>query len=885
MIRLWTAGLIRARSGRLLGAIAGVALMVALIGSLGVFLQNSFATMTERAIAAVPVDWQVQLGAGASIDEVKNAAVKATRLAKVQLVDYAAVDALETTTGGTVQTTGAGQVLGIGSSYTADFPGQIRPLLGQTDGVLIAQQTAANLHVGVGDTVTIHRPGLPNAQVKVSGVIDLPNADSLFQAVGVLKGVAPQAPPDNVLIVPVSLWRDLFTPQEKVRPDSVRQQLHIGIDRAQLPSDPGAAYVVATSAGHNFEARVAGKAVLANNLAARLDAVRGDALYAKVLFLFLGMPGAALAFLLTIAVARAGADRRRRDQALLRLRGGSASHILVFSAVEAVLVGLVGAVLGLAITALISWPAFGGVVRLPISWPWLLAAALAGLCLALLAILLPAWAETRRSTVAAARMAVGPVRVPLWRRTFVDIIFIIVAILVFWKTASSGYQVVVAPEGVPSASVDYLAFLAPLLMWIGVGLLILRLSTLGLARGRRLMGTVFRPLAGRLSDMVAATMSRQRGRLTVGIALAALAFAFATSTSIFNATYNAQARVDAELTNGADVTVTGTAAAPASAAMAKLAALPGVVAAEPLQHRFAYVGADLQDMYGIDPVNLGQATDLSNAYFANGDAKASLSQLAKTPDGVLVSQETVNDYQLALGDTINLRVQSASDHQYHAVPFRFIGVVREFPTAPKDSFLVANAAYIAKVTGSGAAEVVLLRTSGNPATVAAAAERLVSSLPGVKVRDIGAAQQLIGSSLTAVDLAGLTSIELVFAVIMVGGATGLVLALGLVDRRRSFAILSALGARPRQRASVLWSEGLLIFSAGTVIGILGGIGMAWMLVKLLNGAFDPPPGQLSMPWLYIVGLVVAALVSTAAAVIQAQRDTGISAVQRLRELQ
>src|ERR1700674_1628344 len=809
MIGLWLSGLIRVRAGRLVGAIAGVACMVALIASLGVFLQTSSASMTARAIASVPVDWQVQLAPGASLDAVKDATAKATPHAKLQMVDYASIDGFESSTGGTVQTTGAGQVLGLDPSYATVFPGQIRILLGEIGGALVAQQTAANMHVGVGDTVLIHRPGLPNAEVKVSGVVDLPNADSLFQAVGVPKGLAPQAPPDNVLLMPAPLWGELFAPQKAVRPDSVRQQLHIGIDRAQLPGDPGAAYVAATAAGHNLEARVAGNAVLANNLAARLDAARGDALYAKVLFLFLGAPGAALAAFLTIAVAHS-ADRRRRDQSLVRLRGGSIGHIFAFSAVEALLVGAGGAVLGLAIAGFASRLALGAAVTAQSAWPWLMAAAIAGVALALLAILLPAWAQARHLTVAAARMTVGTDHVSLWRKAYLDLILIAVAGLVFWQTAGSGYQVVLAPEGVAATSVDYAAFLAPLLMWAGVGLQTVRLSMTGLARGRHVLAAIFRPVAGSLSDVVAATMARQRSRLTIGVAMTALAFAFATSTAIFNATYNAQARVDAELTNGADVAVTGGAAAPASVELAKLAALPGVVAAQPLQHRFAYVGTDLQDLYGVDPLNLDKATDLSDAYFANGSAKATLSELAKAPDGVLVSQETVNDYQLALGDTINLRLQSASDHQYHSVAFRFIGVVREFPTAPKDSFLVANSEYIAKATGSSAAEIVLLRTSGPPAAVAAAAERIVSSLPGVKVRDIGAAQHLIGSSLTAVDLAGLTRIELVFAVIMVAGAAGLILALGLTDRQRSFAILSALGAKPRQLSAFLWSEGLLI---------------------------------------------------------------------------
>jgi putative ABC transport system permease protein len=64
MIGLWLSGLIKVRSGRLVGAIAGVACMVALIASLGVFLQTSSASMTARAIASVPVDWQVQLAPG-----------------------------------------------------------------------------------------------------------------------------------------------------------------------------------------------------------------------------------------------------------------------------------------------------------------------------------------------------------------------------------------------------------------------------------------------------------------------------------------------------------------------------------------------------------------------------------------------------------------------------------------------------------------------------------------------------------------------------------------------------------------------------------------------------------------------------------------------------
>ena len=108
-----------------------------------------------------------------------------------------------------------------------------------------------------------------------------------------------------------------------------------------------------------------------------------------------------------------------------------------------------------------------------------------------------------------------------------------------------------------------------------------------------------------------------------------------------------------------------------------------------MQHRYAYVGSDLQDLYGIDAPHIDEATSMSDAYF-QAPARRNVGPTRATPDGVLVSEETVSDYQLNPGDLINLRLQSAGDHQYHVVPFHFIGVVREFPTAPRNSFLVAN---------------------------------------------------------------------------------------------------------------------------------------------------------------------------------------------------
>ncbi len=503
--------------------------------------------------------------------------------------------------------------------------------------------------------------------------------------------------------------------------------------------------------------------------------------------------------------------------------------------------------------------------------------------LSLMAVLTPAWWAARHISIVSARGSEaldGPV---LWARGQIDFALLALSAIVFWKTSASGYQIVLASEGVAAISVDYWAFLAPLFFWLGMALLSTRLTRFCLRRGRVALGPALRSVSGGLATLVAVALARQPGRIAAGVALTALALAFAISTAIFNTTYQAQTRVDAELTNGADVTVTGTSSAPAGVALARLATVPGVVAAVPMQHRFAYVGTDLQDLYGIDPGTVEQAATMSNAYFGNADARASLDALRAAPDGVLVSDETVTDFQLQSGDAINLRLQSAADHQYHVVPFRFVGIVREFPTAPSDSFLVANATYVAKATGNPASEIVLMRVDGDPVAVHERVAAEVQDIPGAKVRDITETRKLIGSSLTAIDLTGLTRLELSYAIALVACAAGLILALGVLDRRRSFAIMAAVGAKPSQIGAFVRGEALLIFVGGSIVGGLTGATVAWILVKLLTGAFDPPPEHMTIPWLYLGLLFAAAAASTVLAVRVTEERTDTSAVLLLRE--
>src|SRR5207237_143485 len=63
--------------------------------------------------------------------------------------------------------------------------------------------------------------------------------------------------------------------------------------------------------------------------------------------------------------------------------------------------------------------------------------------------------------------------------------------------------------------------------------------------------------------------------------------------------------------------------------------------------------------------------------------------------------------------------------QLRNVAFHYAGVVKEFPTAPRDSFIVANADYVARATGSDAVGSFLLDTSGGGGAGVAARVRAV----------------------------------------------------------------------------------------------------------------------------------------------------------------
>jgi putative ABC transport system permease protein len=578
----------------------------------------------------------------------------------------------------------------------------------------------------------------------------------------------------------------------------------------------------------------------------------------------LALPGALVALGLAYLAALGTVERDRRDLALLRARGSTRRQLLVLALGESAVLGLIGGLIGAGgAVAAVSVIVKGGVGLTPLRT---VITALVCVLLAIggaLAARLGAVASVLRASVSDSRRSTRREGKPLWQRLYLDLAALVLSGLVYWLTARTGFSAIVNPDSNPTLSLSVYMFFAPALLWLGATLLLVRL------RGRALSMVVGRLAGSRprtTRGLLLTSLARRGPAVNRGLLVVGLLLAFGVNLGIFTATYDQQASVDAQLTLGADVTVTAPQGVVAKHGLqTRIAQVPGVQGSSAVDHSYAYVGPDLQDTFGIDAARIRSATTLRDSYFLGANADQSLARLARTPDGILVSKETIADYQLNLGDLLRLRVLDHRTGHFHVVPFHVQGIVQEFPSAPKDSFMVANLDYLQAADHAGGPNVVYVKT-GDPTGVSRTVAD-VTRRDGTIVKNVDQQAQQTASSITTVDLRGISRIEEAFTIALAIAAMALFVALAVAERRHELATMAALGASLRSIGAFVWSEAALVLLGALLLAAGLGLLLALMLVAMLQHVFDPPPDALAIPWGYLGELALGAVGATAVAVL------------------
>lgn len=890
---------------RSVAAVVGVTIAAGLITSLVLFGAASGTTLTRRALAELPVDGQVVLAAGADATAAGATLTADPAVTAVLPFDVAHFDSAAASKAGADTQTSVGVLLGIDPAYTTTTrlfdisSGSVTP-----GSIAISRDLASNLGVVPGDKITFTLPGGAAVTFPISGVVSIVGADLLLGPIDAAHRAAGTNPPANVAVMSRPDMERLVLPRIPsdaiaadpaatgsgsgaagtpvfARDPAVRRELHVRLDHAQLPGDPVAAQTWLNTVRRRVEREGAGAFAWVDDAGASLEPLAGDLAWGQILFIFLALPGIILALALSRLSADATADTTRRHAALLRARGATRRQLRIVFMGATVMTAFMGSVVGVLLGATIGLALFGADLAAAGFAESLGRAALVAVSLttllASLAAVLPLRAQLQEE-VAAGRRELQRARPPLWKRLYLDVLALLAAVTVYLVAAGNGVHPVLNAEGNPTVTLALTSFLAPLLFWTGGTLLLLRVVRAAMERGSGPVGLLSR-LLGPGGRLAAESLRERAAAASRAIVVLALAVGFATSVLVFDATYRQQQRVDAQLTLGADLKAVPS--SPATSADVARVSGPGVAGATPFVDRVVYVGPEAQDLLAIDTATLPAVSPLADSFFQGSTAVAAIAALQARPDAILVSAETATDYSIVPGDRIRIRVPDATG-TLKTVDFTMAGVALEFPTAPKDAFLVANLAYVIAATGNDRISYVLARADGD---AAAASSSLAARLgSGWQVADLETTQARLANAITAVDLSGLVLLDVVFALVIAGVGVTLFLLAGLAERRRELATLIAIGAEPLQIRLSLLGETLVVGIAGLVTGLGTGGLVGFVLLQILAGVFDPPADVPAVPVLLIGTTVVAVVVTLGAGLAVAGREVArLGVVAALRE--
>jgi putative ABC transport system permease protein len=200
------------------------------------------------------------------------------------------------------------------------------------------------------------------------------------------------------------------------------------------------------------------------------------------------------------------------------------------------------------------------------------------------------------------------------------------------------------------------------------------------------------------------------------------------------------------------------------------------------------------------------------------------------------------------------------------ITLRVLGVFRSVPpTVPKTEMVMSAAALPSYLLPRP--EFYLARDApGQPPGAVAAELRRTPLARKYGIDPIGGPQAFLGMrDLTALNLGPLSDIESVGAALIAAIGVAVLGAFLVLERRREFAILRAVGADTAQIVAGPAQEGLVAVLGSIVIGVPVGLGLGMLSVRILGLFFTLPPPLLTVPAGTIAGFVLLMAATSAVA--------------------
>lgn len=584
--------------------------------------------------------------------------------------------------------------------------------------------------------------------------------------------------------------------------------------------------------------------------------------------LLLGFNVPGLAFLLYFLVLTSAviAYWQRRETSLLRSRGISRGSILNFTLIEAALLFTVGApaglLLGLGLARIMgyteSFLEFAQRAPLPVSLYGInLPLTVITLGVVLVAKLWTTASTSQDTIVTQTREHARPTRGPFWYRNYIDLLLIIPTVYAYQQFLQRGSLSALVQDRPEDLYQDPLLILVPGLFIITFALIAMR----------------FFPLLMRLLDLLARWAKwlpsylalRQLGRQSHSYINPLLLVIVSLALGVY--TLSMAASMDRWLADrvyhqvGADLTFI-----PYSETESMGPPEPGMNWVPPIDEFKTLPGVDHAARVGryqsaiFIPGGAGRdqidATFLAidrldfplTAWFRNDYARESMgglmNRLAQVPDGVLVSQEFLDQQALTIGDRLSLLVIPDFGLSIRE-QFTIVGVYTYFPTAEAEPVvIVGNMEHIISFFGVTMPHRVWMRLTpdASPDTIAAAV-----TTTGIEAVEMQTASEILGSEqavMERVGVFGTLTVSFLAATLMAGLGLLTYSYASLHERLYQFSVLRAIGLRRMEIVGQVGLEYIVLTAYGAVAGVLCGIAAAWLFVpffRITAGAGAPLP--------------------------------------------
>ena len=546
--------------------------------------------------------------------------------------------------------------------------------------------------------------------------------------------------------------------------------------------------------------------------------------------------------------------QRGRELALLRAIGAGRGQVVRSVLLEALVVGLIGSTLGLALGVLLAmgitalFATFGldisstGLVFMPRT---VIAVYLVGIIVTLLAAWLPAHRAGSIPPVAAMRETVEAAKDhPVRRALEVGVLVLGLLAFLFGLFVAGSREV----------------------WWIGGGIVGLVLGTAFLAPlvGRPViaaLGAVYRGLFGSIGRMAEQNTIRNPGRtaatasaLMIGMTLVALMGVVASS---------ATASIDKQIAESfrADYVLSNAIGQPYSSSITSRAAeVEGVRTVSPIRYVPATVDGGRLNTVALDPETFADIEEL--------EASAGTTDI--DADSVMLS--TNHEGGRAVGDTVEVQIGESTEE------LEVAGFYEETTTLGTPDVLM-SVETVTEMGGQGADNMafVFLEDGADRETVSADIEELIAQQPLVTLKDQDAfadEQRGFIDQLLYIIYA-LLGLAIVIAVLGIVNTLGL----SVMERTREIGLLRAVGLSRAQLRRMIRLESIAIALLGALLGIVLGVVAG---VAIQRSLVDDGITELAIPWLQLVVFVVlAGIVGVLAAVVPAWRASRLDVLDAI----